>query len=125
MAPNFLPSVVGNPLSDSFPFSLILHRAWLAQAARAPPRRLTRAGPTSWWQSNPQHGGFNGQPAVPVWRAGGNQRQEKRGCHLYFNGPHDPDRFSMNATRSATRRRHGYLGTTRTGCCWAPMTSAW
>jgi predicted porin len=97
MAPNFLPSVVGNPLGDSFTFSpLILHKdvplfngtGW---------RSMTPAD-TGWSNqivySTPRHRRLQGQPAIPVWRTGGQERQEQRGRQLLlFWRPADPDRL--------------------------------
>ena len=116
MAPNFLPSVVGNPLGDSFTFSpLILHMnvplfngtGWGA----------TTPSDTGWSNqlvySTPNIGGFKANLQYQFGEQAGNNGKKNVGANFfYFGGPltltgfYERDQISNPGAGS-------YLGTTK------------
>ncbi|AVT12101.1 porin [Paracidovorax avenae] len=114
MAPNFLPSVVGNPLGDSFTFSpLILHMnvplfngtGWAA----------TTPADTGWSNqivySTPKIGGFSANIQYQFGEQAGNNSRKNVGANFfYFGGPLTVTGF-YERDQIANPGQGAYLGT--------------
>lgn len=117
MAPNFLPSVVGNPLGDSFTFSpLILHMnvplfngtGWAA----------TTPSDTGWSNqiaySTPKFGGFQANFQYQFGEQAGDSGKKNIGANfLYFGGPLTLSGFYERDQISNPSVPNNYLGTTK------------
>ena len=118
MAPNFLPSVVGNPLGDSFTFSpLILHMN--VPLFNGTGWGSTTPSDTGWANeiifSTPNFGGLSANLHYQFGEIAGDSGKKNVGINaLYFNGPitltgfYERDQMSNPAVPST------YLGTTKT-----------
>lgn len=118
MAPNFLPSVVGNPLGDSFTFSpLILHMnvplfngtGWAA----------TTPSDTGWSNqivySTPKFGGFQANFQYQFGEQPGDNGKKNIGANFfYFGGPLTLTGFYERDQISNPAVPNKYLGTTKT-----------
>lgn len=117
MAPNFLPSVVGNPLGDSFTFSpLILHMnvplfngtGWAA----------TTPSDTGWSNqiayTTPKFGGFQANFQYQFGEVPGDNGKKNIGANFfYFGGPLTLTGFYERDQISNPSVPNAYLGTTK------------
>lgn len=117
MAPNFLPSVVGNPLGDSFTFSpLILHMnvplfngtGWAA----------TTPSDTGWSNqiaySTPKLGGFQANLQYQLGEVPGNNGKKNIGANFFYTGgPLTLTGFYERDQISNPGIPNAYLGTTK------------
>lgn len=103
MAPNFLPSVVGNPIGDSFTFSpLILHKDVPLSTAPNPLARNVTPSDTGWSNqivySTPDISGFKANLQYQFGEQAGNTGKNNFGANFfYFNGPLTVTGFYENA----------------------------
>ncbi len=117
MAPNFLPSVIGNPLGDSFEFSpLILHKN--VPLFNASNWKATTPSDTGWSNqivySTPNIGGFKANLQYQFGEQPGDNGKKNIGANFfYFGGPltvtgyYERDQISNPAVPNT------YLGTTK------------
>ncbi|RYF26985.1 MAG: porin [Comamonadaceae bacterium] len=103
MAPNFLPSVVGNPIGDSFTFSpLILHKDVPVFGASGPIIPTMTPSDTGWSNqvvySTPDIGGFKANLQYQFGEQAGNTGKNNVGANFfYFGGPLTLTGFYENA----------------------------
>ncbi|MDE2413729.1 MAG: porin [Comamonadaceae bacterium] len=116
MAPNFLPSVVGNPLGDSFKFSpLILHMD--VPLFNASGWKATVPSDTGWSNqiayTTPNIGGFKANLQYQFGELAGNNGKKNVGANFfYFGGPLLLTGFYERAQIS-NPGQGAYLGTTK------------
>ncbi|MBS0508364.1 MAG: porin [Proteobacteria bacterium] len=117
MAPNFLPSVIGNPLGDSFTFSpLILHMN--VPLFNASGWKATTPSDTGWSNqivySTPDISGFKANLQYQFGEVPGNNGKKNVGANFfYFGGPLTVTGFYERDQISNPAVPNTYLGTTK------------